>query len=169
MDAHRLTTIEQLRAIIGEESPVVRTKLFRDLDPTAIEFIKHSPLLLLATSDRDGKPDVSPKGDAPGFVTVDEQQNLLIPDRKGNKLIFALQNILVNPRGRVAVPGPRHGGDATRAWLRRADGGAGGPRAPVGTRSAGTGRDPGPRRMLLLSLREGVQAFASLAARLLAA
>jgi hypothetical protein len=98
LDTHRLTTIEQVRAIIGEESPVIRTKLFSSLDPTAIEFVKHSPLLLLATSDREGRADVSPKGDGPGFVEIDDEQNLLIPDRKGNKLIFALQNILANPQ-----------------------------------------------------------------------
>jgi len=95
---HRLTTIEQVRAIIGEEVPVVRTKLFRGLDETAITFIKHSPFLLLATADAEGMPDVSPKGDEPGFVEVEDDQTLLIPDRKGNKLIFGLENILMNPR-----------------------------------------------------------------------
>jgi PPOX class probable FMN-dependent enzyme len=54
--------------------------------------------VLLATSDADGYPDVSPKGDEPGFVAVDDDQTLLIPDRKGNKLIFGLQNLLANPR-----------------------------------------------------------------------
>jgi PPOX class probable FMN-dependent enzyme len=43
-------------------------------------------------------PDVSPKGDGPGFVAVADDRTLLIPDRKGNRLIFGLQNILVNPR-----------------------------------------------------------------------
>lgn len=93
---HRLTSIEQVRAIIGEEVPVVRTKLFRSLDEAAINFIKHSPFLLLATADAEGTPDVSPKGDEPGFVAVEDDRTLLIPDRKGNKLIFGLQNILAN-------------------------------------------------------------------------
>jgi hypothetical protein len=38
-DPHLLTTVEQVRAIIGEEVPVVRTKLFQGLDKTAIDFI----------------------------------------------------------------------------------------------------------------------------------
>jgi PPOX class probable FMN-dependent enzyme len=97
-DAHRLTTVGQIRAIIGPEVPVVRTKLFESLDETSVEFIRRSPLLLLATSDREGRPDVSPKGDEPGFVAVEDQRTLLVPDRKGNKLIFGLQNILANPR-----------------------------------------------------------------------
>lgn len=97
-DGSLLTTIEQLRAIIGEEVPVVRAKLFQGLDETAIRFIGHAPFLLLATADRAGRPDVSPKGDEPGFVAVEDGQTLLIPDRKGNKLLFGLQNILANPR-----------------------------------------------------------------------
>ena len=97
-DPHRLTTTEQVRAIIGEELPVVRAKLFQALDETAIAFIQRSPLLLLATAGADGKPDVSPKGDGPGFVAIEDEHTLLIPDRKGNKLVFGLQNILANPR-----------------------------------------------------------------------
>src|SRR5438093_1983213 len=93
-DPHRLITVDQVRAIIGEEVPVVRAKLFRTLDQPAIEFIRRSPLLLLATADASGHPDVSPKGDEPGFVAVEDGGTLLIPDRKGNKLIFGLQNIL---------------------------------------------------------------------------
>jgi hypothetical protein len=54
--------------------------------------------LLLATTDAAGKPDVSPKGDGPGFVAVQDDGTLVIPDRKGNKLLFGLQNILANPR-----------------------------------------------------------------------
>jgi PPOX class probable FMN-dependent enzyme len=97
-DSHRLTTTEQVRAIIGDEMPAVRAKLFAALEETAIAFIRRSPLLLLATADADGRPDVSPKGDAPGFVEIEDEQTLLIPDRRGNKLVFGLQNILANPR-----------------------------------------------------------------------
>jgi PPOX class probable FMN-dependent enzyme len=106
-DPHRLTTTEQVRAIVGEELPAVRAKLFQALEETAIGFIRRSPVLLLATSDADGKPDVSPKGDGPGFVAVEDERTLLIPDRKGNKLIFGLRNILANPRVALVflVPG----------------------------------------------------------------
>src|SRR5438128_2749052 len=95
---HALKTVDQVRAIIGEENPVVRTKLFDELEPTAIDFIRHSPFLLLSTADREGRPDVSPKGDGPGFVSVEDERTLLIPEQKGNKLIFSLQNILTNPK-----------------------------------------------------------------------
>ena len=97
-DEHALTDIAGVRGIIGDEVAVVRAKLYDRLEPTAVDFIAHSPLLLLSTANRDGRPDVSPKGDEPGFVAVEDERTLLIPDRKGNKLIFGLQNILENPR-----------------------------------------------------------------------
>jgi uncharacterized protein len=96
-DPHRLTTLEQVRAVVGEESPATRMKITPGLEPAAVDFIAHAPIVLLATADAEGRPEVSPKGDGPGFVLVDDERTLLIPDRKGNRLIFGLQNILANP------------------------------------------------------------------------
>jgi len=100
-DPHLLSNLEQVRAIIGPEIPVIRAKFFPALEETSSAYIRHSPLLLLATVDRDGHPDVSPKGDGPGFVAIENEGTLLIPERKGNKLIQGLQNILNT--GRVAL------------------------------------------------------------------
>src|SRR5262245_42474383 len=100
-DPHLLSNLEQVRAIIGPEIPVIRAKFFPALEETSSAYIRHSPLLLLATVDRDGHPDVSPKGDGPGFVAIEDDGTLLIPERKGNKLIQGLQNILAT--GRVAL------------------------------------------------------------------
>ncbi len=100
-DPHLLASLEQVRAIIGPENPLIKTKFFPALEETASHFIRHSPLLLLATVDRAGHPDVSPKGDGAGFVAIEDEHTLLIPERKGNKLIQGLQNILAN--GRVAL------------------------------------------------------------------
>lgn len=100
-DPHLLTNLEQVRAIIGPEVPVIKAKFSPALEETASGYIRHSPLLLLATVDRDGHPDVSPKGDGPGFVAIEDERTLLIPERKGNKLIMGLQNILAT--GRVAL------------------------------------------------------------------
>jgi hypothetical protein len=96
-DPHRLGTLEQVRAIIGEESPATRTKLNGALDESALAFLARSPFALLATCDAQGRPDVSPKGDGPGFAIAEDEHTLLIPDQKGNRLIFGLQNILANP------------------------------------------------------------------------
>ena len=93
-----IQTLAQLRAIIGEPNEQVPLKLHRQINPQAREFITRSPMFLLSTADVAGQPTVSPKGDGPGCVRVADARTLLIPERKGNKLAFSLQNILANPR-----------------------------------------------------------------------
>jgi uncharacterized protein len=104
---YRITSIEQLRTLVGDPFPIVKLKLLTALDETASDFIRHSPFLVLGTADGEGNLDVSPKGDAPGFVEVEDPTTLLIPDRPGNKLIFSLQNILAIPHVGIIfmVPG----------------------------------------------------------------
>ena len=97
VDAHRISSMDELRTIIGTPSDLVPYKLWTVLDETCADFIQRSPFLLLATSDVEGNMDVSPKGDGSGFVAIEDETTLLIPDRSGNKLIFGLQNILANP------------------------------------------------------------------------
>lgn len=93
---YRITNADQLRAIIGEPSRMVGLKVLKALDQPSADFIRQSPFLVLGTADADGNQDASPKGDAPGFVLIEDEHTLCIPDRKGNKLIFGLQNILIN-------------------------------------------------------------------------
>ncbi len=106
-DPHRIDRVETLRTIIGEINPAVQVKLGDTLDEHARAFIARSPFLVLSTSDRTGRQDVSPKGDHPGFVATPDERTLLIPDRSGNRLVFGLQNILENPRVGVLflIPG----------------------------------------------------------------
>jgi uncharacterized protein len=94
---YRITNIDQLRAIVGEPSRMVGLKVLHEVDEASADFIQRSPFLILGTADADGNQDVSPKGDAPGFVLIEDEHPLCIPDRKGNKLVFGLQNILINP------------------------------------------------------------------------
>ena len=96
-DPHRITNQEQLRELIGAPGDLVPHKLWTVLDESCIDFIRRSPFLLLATADAQGNQDVSPKGDGAGFVSVEDEHTLLIPDRSGNKLVFGLSNILDNP------------------------------------------------------------------------
>jgi len=94
----RITSVDQLRAILGEPHPATPRKLLRALDDVAIDFIGRSPFLVLGTADAAGNQDVSPKGGTPGFAVVENPNTLLIPDSKGNKLLFGLQNILETSR-----------------------------------------------------------------------
>ena len=104
---NRIETVEQLQALFGEPNPMTPKKLFSALDDAAIDFIRRSPFLVLATADAQGNEDASPKGDGPGFVAVEDAHTLLIPERKGNRLMFSLRNILANPQVGIIflVPG----------------------------------------------------------------
>jgi PPOX class probable FMN-dependent enzyme len=106
-DPHRIDSLEILREVLGEPSPLVTGKVWSTIEPAAAAFIARSPFALLATADAEGRIDVSPKGDHPGFVAVADDTTLLVPDRKGNKLVFGLQNVLANPRAALIflVPG----------------------------------------------------------------
>jgi uncharacterized protein len=87
----------ELRELVG--TPGVRSlaKQHSGLDVHDRAFIALSPLILMSTSGVDGRCDVSPKGDAPGFVLVVDERRLLIPDRPGNKRFDGMLNILSNP------------------------------------------------------------------------
>jgi len=52
---------------------------------------------VLATSGPDGL-DASPRGDAPGFVAVEDEHTLLLPDRRGNNRTDSLRNVIHDPR-----------------------------------------------------------------------
>jgi PPOX class probable FMN-dependent enzyme len=60
-------------------------------------FIRRSPFVCIGTQDCDGKADVSPRGDPPGFVRVLDERTLAIPDRPGNNRLDSLVNLLANP------------------------------------------------------------------------
>jgi hypothetical protein len=97
VDPHRIGTVEALRAVVGANIPGLELKVQDHLDEFARDFIARAPFLVLSTADAEGRQDASPKGDGPGFVLLEDERTLVIPDRPGNKLVFGLQNILANP------------------------------------------------------------------------
>jgi PPOX class probable FMN-dependent enzyme len=119
-----VTSIEELRAIVEAPAPGARPLLKErtTLDAYCRAFVAHSPFLLMATAAADGRCDVSPKGDGPGFVQVLDERRLAIPDRPGNKRLDGMQNLLTNPHVGVIFLVP--GRDETlringRAWITR--------------------------------------------------
>ncbi|WP_296325691.1 MSMEG_1061 family FMN-dependent PPOX-type flavoprotein [Reyranella sp.] len=90
----RISTKEELRRIIAEPRPATRVKILDSLDEQSIEFLKRCPFALVGTTSADGTVEVSPKGDEPGFIRVEDPKTLLIPERVGNNLAFGLNNIL---------------------------------------------------------------------------
>src|SRR4051812_24872140 len=93
-----VTSESDLRAIVpGTPSERAQLKDRAGFDAESRRFIALSPFLLISTSAADGTCDVSPKGDAPGFVQVLDDTRLVIPERNGNKRFDSLTNLLTNP------------------------------------------------------------------------
>jgi len=89
---------EALRSHYGEPLDIAVACEKPKLDKHHKRFIAHAPFMCLATSGAGGQPSVSPKGDAPGFVHVLDDETLVIPDRPGNNKVESFCNILENPK-----------------------------------------------------------------------
>ena len=83
-----------LRALYGEPSELARLKQLDHLDPHCRRFIGLSPFLVIGTTRPGVGTDVSPRGDAPGFVQVLDDRTLAIPDRLGNNRIDTMSNLV---------------------------------------------------------------------------
>lgn len=92
-----VTSVETLRAIVGEPVEAVRRKVTAQLSEAQQEWLTASPLGFVATTDGDGRVDVSPKGDPPGFVHVIDDRTIAIPERPGNKRVDGFLNVLQQP------------------------------------------------------------------------
>lgn len=102
-----VSTIDDLRTVMAMPSePAVRKEMDR-LDEHCRWFIERAPFVFLGTSNLRGQCDVSPKGDAPGFVKVLDDHTLVLPDRPGNNRADSISNIIENPHAGLifVVPG----------------------------------------------------------------
>jgi PPOX class probable FMN-dependent enzyme len=93
-----VTTLEELRAIVGQPNAAAANKVTASLSDAQQDWLSHSPLGFVATTDADGRVDVSPKGDPPGFVHVIDAATIAIPERPGNKRVDGYLNVLQRPR-----------------------------------------------------------------------
>jgi PPOX class probable FMN-dependent enzyme len=89
-----ITTEAELRTVIGEPTAMTKRKGLKELDIHSRAFMMRSPFLLLGTCDANGKGDVSPRGDGPGFVHVLDNKRIVIPERPGNRRADSLRNII---------------------------------------------------------------------------
>ncbi len=105
----QIKTIESLRTRLDQPRASTAAKILDQLDEQAEAFVRQCPFLLLATSNAQGVIEVSPKGDEPGFVRVENSRSLLMPERAGNNLAFGLQNIIENGRVGLIFLKPRTG------------------------------------------------------------
>ena len=105
-----ITSQAQLRELMGEPvHPIVVAKTMAALDGHCRTFIDRSPFVLISSADRDGRMDISPKGDPAGFVRVLDDRTLAIPDRPGNQRFDTLRNLIDNPQVGLIflIPGKR--------------------------------------------------------------
>ena len=88
---------EALRKLYAATHDLAIQKFQESLGIHAQAFIRRSPFLCLGTQDLNGRADVSPRGDPPGFVSILDDRTLAIPDRPGNNRLDSLSNIIANP------------------------------------------------------------------------
>ena len=99
-----MTTVnseQALRELYGQPGERAVAKEQARLDGPTRAFIARAPFLVMGTAGADGRCDVSPKGDAPGFVHVLDDHHLAVPDRLGNNRLDGLRNVVEN--GHVAL------------------------------------------------------------------
>jgi uncharacterized protein len=118
--AYTVDSVEALRALYRDPTPLVLGKKKPVLDAASTRFIASSPFVLVGTTSEDRSIEVSPRGGPPGFVRVIDSGRLAIPDLNGNNLVDSLLNIVRNPSVGLLFVHP--GKDETlrvngRAWV----------------------------------------------------
>ena len=94
---HVIQDEASLRQLYEPTHDLAMRKCLPRLGQHAQAFIRRSPFLCIGTQSADGKADVSPRGDPPGFVQILDPQTIAIPDRPGNNRLDTLSNIIANP------------------------------------------------------------------------
>jgi PPOX class probable FMN-dependent enzyme len=94
---HAITTIEEYRELRGDAHQMNYDKSIDVIDDHIRNFLAMSTFLTVASIDAEGRMDVSPKGDPPGFVRVIDDHTIAIPEREGNRRADTFTNVLQNP------------------------------------------------------------------------
>lgn len=105
----KVTSRDALQALLGSPETIALKKQIDFIDDHCRRFIAQSPLVFISTANAEGRCDVSPKGDAPGFVHIPGERLLAIPERPGNRRADTMRNILENPHVGLIflIPGVR--------------------------------------------------------------
>jgi uncharacterized protein len=92
-----ITSDAELSELLGVPSARAANKDRVRLHERDREWLAASPFCLVATASGDGRCDVSPKGDPPGFTQVLDDTTIAIPERSGNRRADGFHNVLANP------------------------------------------------------------------------
>ncbi|MGA5443266.1 MSMEG_1061 family FMN-dependent PPOX-type flavoprotein [Streptomyces griseoincarnatus] len=101
LKADALTSTEQLRELYPQPNENAIRKEIDHLTPETRALIGCASLVLVGSTDAEGRADVTPRGGPPGFVAVLDDRTLAIPDATGNKRLDTLQNVVET--GRVGL------------------------------------------------------------------
>jgi len=107
-EQHTVTTLDALEALFDTPATPSIAKEVTYLHPHYRTLIAASPFVVVGTHGPDGL-DVSPRGDAPGFVVAQDETTLLLPERRGNNRIDSLRNLVSDPRIALLFLIPGHG------------------------------------------------------------
>ena len=97
---HIVETIEQLETLYDRVNPMSLQKETPVMTAAYRRLLEACPFATLATLGPGGM-DCSPRGDAPGFIRILDDQTLAIADRRGNNRLDTLRNIVED--GRIAL------------------------------------------------------------------
>jgi uncharacterized protein len=92
-----IETHKRLRELSKQPNSRANNKIIDHIDEICRRFIAACPFVLVASRGADGRIDVSPKGDPPGFIAVLDDKTLAIPDRPGNHRLDTFENLLTHP------------------------------------------------------------------------
>jgi uncharacterized protein len=92
-----VTTVEELDAIYGAVAQPAIIKEVDHIHPIYRPFIEASPLAILATAGPGGL-NATARGDPAGFIHIEDEHTLILPDRRGNNRVDSLRNIVADPR-----------------------------------------------------------------------
>ena len=95
--SHVVADLTALERLYGTPSEGSIAKEVDFVHPLYRRLIEAAPFAVLATSGPAGL-DASPRGDGPGFIVVEYEKTLLLPDRRGNNRTDSLRNIVGDPR-----------------------------------------------------------------------
>lgn len=98
-----------LRALYEMPNDIVARKEIDHLDAHCKRYLALCRFALIASADRDGRADVTPRGGPAGFITVLDDHLLAIPDATGNKRLDTFRNVLQTGRAGLLLLLPGRG------------------------------------------------------------
>ena len=88
---------------------IVQNKGIDHLDALCREYVAVCRFALVASADREGRADVTPRGGPAGFISVLDDRTPVVPDATGNKRLATFRNVLETGRAGLlmVIPGAR--------------------------------------------------------------